>query len=79
MNSITSTEDFETLTNITLANPHGMQGGAYFSKLAVSGKPLLIQTPKCSTKNGIHVTDKKTYCDLMFTEDDDTRLVSCRL
>ena len=74
MNSITSTEDFETLTNITLANPHGMQGGAYFSKLAVSGKPLLIQTPKCSTKNGIHVTDKKTYCDLMFTEDDDTFL-----
>ena len=68
MNSITSTEDFDTLSNITLANPHGMQGGAYFSKLTISGKPLLIQTPKCSTKNGIHMTDKKTYCDLMFTE-----------
>jgi hypothetical protein len=69
MNSITSIEDFETLSSITLANPHGMQGGAYFSKLQISGKPLFIQTPKCSTKNGIHITDKKTYCDLMFTED----------
>ena len=58
-----------TFSNLTLANPQGLQGGAYFSKLRMGGEPVLIQTPKCSTKNGIHKTEKKMYCDLMFTED----------
>jgi len=58
-----------TFSNLTLANPQGLQGGAYFSKLRVDGEPVLIQTPKCYTKNGIHKTEKKMYCDLMFTED----------
>ena len=58
-----------TFSNLTLANPQGLQGGAYFSKLRVGGEPVLIQTPKCYTKNGIHKTEKKMYCDLMFTED----------
>ena len=60
-----------TFSDLTLANPQGLQGGAYFSKLRMDNKPVLIQTPKCSTKNGIHKTEKKIYCDLMFTEDDD--------
>ena len=59
-----------TFSNLTLANPQGLQGGAYFSKLRVGGEPVLIQTPKCYTKNGIHKTEKKIYCDLMFGEDD---------
>jgi hypothetical protein len=59
-----------TFSNLTLANPQGLQGGAYFSKLRVGGEPVLIQTPKCYTKNGIHKTEKKMYCDLMFVEDD---------
>ena len=58
-----------TFSNLTLANPQGLQGGAYFSKLRVGGEPVLIQTPKCYTKNGIHKTEKKMYCDLMFTEE----------
>ena len=58
-----------TFSNLTLANPQGLQGGAYFSKLRMGGEPVLIQTPKCYTKNGIHKTEKKMYCDLMFTED----------
>jgi len=58
-----------TFSNLTLANPQGLQGGAYFSKLRVGDEPVLIQTPKCYTKNGIHITEKKMYCDLMFTED----------
>ena len=59
-----------TFSNLTLANPQGLQGGAYFSKLRVGDEPVLIQTPKCYTKNGIHKTEKKIYCDLMFGEDD---------
>ncbi len=58
-----------TFSNLTLANPQGLQGGAYFSKLRMGGEPVLIQTPKCYTKDGIHKTEKKMYCDLMFTED----------
>jgi len=57
--------------SLTLANPHGLQGGAYFSKLHISGEPVLIQTPKCLTKNGIHKTEKKIYCDLMFINENE--------
>ena len=55
-----------TFSSLTLANPQGLQGGAYFSKLRVGGESVLIQTPKCYTKNGIHKTEKKIYCDLLF-------------
>ena len=63
-------EEFE-FSNLTLANPQGLQGGAYFSKLKLNGQPVLIQTPKCSTKNGIHKTEKKIYCDMMFMNDNE--------
>jgi len=49
-----------------LANPTGLQGGAYFSKLKLGEKKVFIQMPKCETKNGIHRTGKKIYTDLMF-------------
>ena len=51
---------------LSLANPHGIQGGAYFSKILMGDdEPFLFQTPKCFTKSGIVSTDKKIYCDLM--------------
>ncbi len=56
---------------LTLSTPVGVQGGAYFSKLRIDGEPLLVQTPKCTTKNGVHTTGKKVYCDLMFDADQD--------
>ena len=59
------------LDDITLANPQGLQGGAYFSKLKLFGNSVTIQTPRCKTKNGIVKTEKKIYCDLMFDKDDD--------
>ena len=58
------------LDDITLANPQGLQGGAYFSKLKLFGNSVTIQTPRCKTKNGIVKTEKKTYCDLMFDKND---------
>jgi len=63
-------EQFD-FSSLSLANPQGLQGGAYFSKLKLNGQPFLVQTPKCSTKNGIHKTEKKIYCDMMFTNDDE--------
>ena len=58
---------------LSLANPHGVQGGAYFSKLLLNEEtPCLFQTPKCLTKNGIVRTGKKTYCDLIISANNDT-------
>ena len=68
-----SSEEFP-FDDISLANPTGLQGGAYVSKLKILGKNIILQTPTCATKNGIIKTDKKIYCDLMFDiENDDVR------
>ena len=57
---------------LSLANPNGIQGGAYFSKIRMKdNEPFLFQTPKCLTKNGIVSTDKKIYCDLILSVDND--------
>ncbi len=59
------------LDDIALANPQGLQGGAFFSKLKLLGNNVTLQTPRCKTKNGVVKTEKKIYCDLMFEKDDD--------
>lgn len=56
---------------ISLANPQGLQGGAYLSKIRIDNEPVILQTPKCLTKNGIHKTEKKIYCDLMIDGDNE--------
>lgn len=54
---------------IKLLTPRSMQGGSFFSKIVMDqGAPLLFQTPQCLTKGGVIKTDKKTYSDLMFSE-----------
>lgn len=58
------------VNKISLANPNGLQGGAYFSKILYNDEPnVLVQTPKSLNKNGIITTDKKSYTDLIFTQD----------
>ena len=47
--------------DLSLANPQGLQGGAYVSKLKLLGNQITLQTPQCSTKNGIIKTDKKHF------------------
>jgi len=64
-------------SKVSLGTPSPLQGGAYFSKVRIELQddtfvPLLVQTPKCSTKNGIHKTEKKIYCDLKFSRDNDS-------
>ena len=55
--------------NLSLINPTRLQGGAYFSKILSKEEPFLFQTPKSLTKNGLIITSKKTYCDLVFNND----------
>ena len=62
-------KDFD-FSKLTLANPNGLQGGAYFTKLKIDNGPLYIQMPRSLSKQGIVKTEKKMYCDLLFTNDD---------
>jgi hypothetical protein len=71
-NIISIDENYENdfdFSNITLASPNSLQGGSYFTKILNNQKPLYIQIPQCSTKQGIVKTEKKIYCDLMFKND----------
>ena len=65
------TNDAFPFTNLYLANPNGLQGGSYFSKIKIDSDAILIQMPKCRTKNGIHKTGKKIYTDLLFDKSDE--------
>ena len=67
------TKEFD-FTKLSLAHPNGLQGGAYFTKLSNNNEALFMQTPKCTTKQGIVITGKKTYADLLFTHTDDVFL-----
>jgi hypothetical protein len=58
-------KDFQ-FSNISLAQPSSIQGGAYFTKILYDSKPFYIETPKCSTKQGFVKNGKKIFCDLMF-------------
>ena len=62
------TADFN-FDGLKLGPPNGLQGGSYFAKLLNNEEPLYLQIPKCLTKQGLVVTEKKKYCDLMFSRD----------
>jgi hypothetical protein len=62
------TSDFP-FENLKLGPPNGLQGGSYFTKLLLNDQNLYLQIPKCLTKQGVVVTEKKKYCDLMFSRD----------
>ena len=50
---------------IKIKTPKALQGGTYCANLELQDNPIIIQTPKCKTKNGIHITAKQIYCDLL--------------
>jgi len=52
--------------NLSLAQPTGIQGGSYFTKLLFNKTPIYIQTTNSLTKNGFIKNGKKIFCDLMF-------------
>jgi hypothetical protein len=64
-NIIYPNENFD-FTKLSLSQPVGIQGGAYFTKLVNNNKSLYIQTTKSLTKQCFVKTGKKYYCDLMF-------------
>ena len=56
---------------LSLAQPTGIQGGAYFTKIAQQNKPLYIETPRCLTKQEFIKNGKKMFVDLMFNNNDE--------
>jgi hypothetical protein len=62
--------------SFSLSNPNGVQGGSYITKITSNGNlGIFFQTPKLNTKQGIVITDKKSYFDIMI-ESGDTELIS---
>jgi len=57
--------DFD-FSALSLAQPTGIQGGAYFTKIQNKGKSLYVQTPKSTSKQGFIRNGKKINIDLMF-------------
>jgi len=71
MDNIIEPDNSFNFSYISLANPTGIQGGAYFTKIQNNGKALYIQTPKSLTKQGFVKNGKKIYADLMFDNNDE--------
>ena len=55
---------------LSLAQPIGIQGGAYFTKFLYNSQPFYIETPKCLSKQGFIKHGKKIYTELMFDNSD---------
>ena len=70
MSEIYQYNDPLNFNEMRLGTPKAVQGGGYYSNILLSGDPFYIQTPKIYTKNGINVTGKKIYTDLLFDRDD---------
>jgi hypothetical protein len=68
-NIIEPTLDYN-FDNLQLGTPISQPNSSYLTRIFLNNKPLYLQTPKCLTKNGIVNVGKKTYCDLMFSNED---------
>lgn len=69
-NNITEpTLDYD-FSKVQLGIPVSHPNSTFVSRIFLNNKPLYIQTPKCTTKNGVVKSGKKLYCDLMFSRDD---------
>lgn len=69
---ITKTFDAFNYEAISLASPIRTQGGGYYSKIMLNNENnFYIQTPICTTKNGIVETGKRTYCDLLLNNNNE--------
>jgi len=58
--------------NKLILNKPLLTSGNYFIKYSIEGKPLYVQPPKSTIKQiVIHKSSKKSYCDLLFSQEND--------
>jgi len=72
MENIIEPSDSFDFSNLSLAHPVGIQGGAYFTKIENNKKALYIQTIKSQSRQGFVKTGKKYYMDIMFDKNAET-------
>jgi len=68
MNIYKANNEFKFNT-LELSHPVSMSGTSYFTTLNMSGKPIYIETPQMTTKQGFVKNAKKVVCDLMFSSE----------
>ena len=61
---------------LSLESPQSIQGGTHFTNININGdKPLYIQMPKCTTKQGIVKTNRIMYSDLLYNKNNCEQLI----
>lgn len=71
MDNIHSVDENFDFQNIILTHPESLHGGSFFTKLQCNNNPFYLQTPKCISKQGVVISNgKKSYIDLMFSNED---------
>ena len=68
MNIHKANNDFD-FKSLELSHPVNTTGNSYFTSLNIKGKPIYIETPQVTTKQGFVKNAKKVVCDLMFSSD----------
>jgi len=66
MNVHQANESFN-FDKLQLEMPVAMPGNSYFTSITMDGKPLYIETPQITTKQGFVKGIKKMTCDLLFS------------
>ena len=72
MDKIYEPNDTFPFDKLMLTNPSFLNSGTYFIRYLVNDNPLYIQPPKCVTKQGVIKCGKKTYCDMLFTNENES-------
>ena len=72
MHKIYEANDDFPIDNLVLTTPIVISNGVYFIKYLLESESLYIQTPKCITRQGIIKGGKKMYCDLLFTNENNS-------
>ena len=75
MDIFTPNESFD-FSKITLGNPQPSSGGSFFTKMTLNNKNIILQLPKCVTKQSIAEALRGKYCDLMYDNGDEPELFS---
>ena len=67
---IEPTSNYDFKNKVYLGTPSVVSSGVYFTPLFLHDKSVVLQTPPCTSKQGIKQSGKKTYTDLIFNSND---------
>jgi len=70
MSGIHETNSSFQFDKLLLSSPKLIAGGNHFIKYSISNSSLYIEPPKCAIKGSISKTTKRSYCDLIFSNQD---------